>query len=75
VKLAGAFLALIPLAFGGMDKVWEARVGDLVKEPVGWDEDKNHPITALAFSPDGKQLAVAIDSHRLRATCIAAPSP
>jgi WD40 repeat protein len=70
VKLAGAFLALIPLAFGGMDKVWEVRVGDLVKEPVGWDEDKNHPITALAFSPDGKQLAVAIDNHRLRAAVV-----
>ena len=60
MKLAGAFLALIPLAFGGMDKVWEMRLGDLIKEPARWDVAKAHPIAALAFSPDGKRLAVAI---------------
>jgi WD40 repeat protein len=63
VKLVAVFLALIPLAFGGMDKVWELRVGDRIKEPSGWPEDTNHPVTALAFSPDGKKLAVAIDYH------------
>jgi WD40 repeat protein len=47
VKLAGAFLAVIPLAFGGMEKVWEVRIG------------RGGQITTLAFSPDGKQLAVA----------------
>jgi hypothetical protein len=60
VKLAGAFLALIPLAFGGMNKVWEMRLGDLVKEPAGSDAVRVHPIAALAFSPDGNRLAVAI---------------
>jgi hypothetical protein len=65
VKFAGAFLALIPLAFGGMEKVWEVRLGDLVKEPAGWAEDERHPIAALAFSPDGKRLAVAVPHLRV----------
>jgi hypothetical protein len=64
VKLAGAFLALIPLAFGGMEKVWEMRLGDLVKEPVGLAVVRVRPISALAFSPDGRRLAVAIPHLR-----------
>jgi hypothetical protein len=64
LKLAAVFLALIPLAYGGMEKVWEIQLGDFVKEPAGWAEDKNHPITALAFSPDGKRLAIEIQHFR-----------
>jgi hypothetical protein len=36
VKLAAAFLALIPLVYGGMNKMWEVQIGIELKEPAGW---------------------------------------
>jgi dipeptidyl aminopeptidase/acylaminoacyl peptidase len=58
VKLAGAFLALIPLAFGGMDRVWELRLSDYIHESNPNEVGEAHDVVAAAFSPDGRFLGV-----------------
>jgi len=59
---------LCSAGFWRMHKVWEIHVGDRIKESTRRATLKDHPILAIAFSPDGKQLAVAADDHRTRTT-------
>lgn len=39
---------------------WNTRIDHLMKEPLGWATVAHHEIESLAFSPDGKRLAVTI---------------
>ena len=59
----GALLLLVPLAYGGLQQVSEIRVGDRIEEPWNWGSVANHAVTAIAYSQDGTQLAVALDGH------------
>ncbi|HXP86789.1 MAG TPA: hypothetical protein VN841_18805 [Bryobacteraceae bacterium] len=68
MKLLAAFLVLVPLAFGEMHQVWEVRLGNKIKEPPGWGTLKRRELQDIAFSPDGKLLAVTIDDHAGPAT-------
>lgn len=77
MKLAGAFLALIPLAFGGMEKVWEVRLSDYLS---GTDASLGllaYDAVAAAFSPDAKFLAVTTyrDQHRAHLLVLDVASP
>lgn len=43
---------------GGLEEVWSRAISQLLKEPLGWSARSHHDTQALAFSPDGKLLAV-----------------
>src|SRR5215467_6418774 len=45
-------------------RVWAIRVGQFVKEPHRWTAVEHHETQALAFSPDGKRLAVTLTHHQ-----------
>jgi hypothetical protein len=63
LKRCVAFLALVPLAFGGMHKVWEVQLGNRVEEPAGWLADPEHIVGAIAFSADNLRIALTMDEH------------
>jgi hypothetical protein len=41
-------------------QVWAVETASLLKEPPGWTGNARHEMRDLAFSPDGKQLALTI---------------
>jgi WD40 repeat protein len=44
-------------------QIWEVRPGEKLVEPTGWTAAKGHPVLDLAFSSDGRKLAVTMDDH------------
>ena len=63
--LAGILAVLGPIAFAGssLQQLWEIRLSEKLSEPAGWTAARGHPIIALTFSPDGRQLAATMDAH------------
>jgi hypothetical protein len=45
-------------------KVWAIRFDQFLKEPPDWTAVERHETQALAFSPDGKRLAVTLAHHQ-----------
>jgi WD40 repeat protein len=64
LKLLAVVLALVPLACGGMHRVWEVRLDQRINEPVGHSTDLEHLVGSIAFSPDNARLAVTMDEHK-----------
>jgi WD40 repeat protein len=61
--MSGILMPIAVFAGSSPQKVWEVRLSEKLTEPGGWNALKGHPIIDLAFSPDGKKIAVTMDDH------------
>jgi WD40 repeat protein len=56
-------LPVLALGSSSLRQLWDVHPDEKLIEPAGWKAPKGHPVLELAFSPDGKRLAVTMDDH------------
>jgi hypothetical protein len=61
--ILAAMMPLVILAGSSPQRVWEVHLAENLTEPAGWSAPKGHRVIELAFSPDGKKIAVTMDFH------------
>ena len=60
ISLLGAVSGGAQISSPGVKQVWATQTDRLLKEPAGWPQPVHHETAGLAFSNDGKKLAVTV---------------